>query len=250
MISDFTADAIVLAATEVGEEDRILTFLTRDLGLLRAAASSVSNLKKGRSAALDLFVRTRISFTIPRRSGSLKRIRSAEVLDAFMGIRKDYERLCAASYMGQTIIHCIQEEEEARGVFDVVNACLNYLNSGMERYRVLLLFETRILRELGMFPELERCMFCGEQADRTCRLEPGEGGVVHMECGGQDHGKVLTPGDLSVLRYLSNRSIEAASRLTLPDKEAKRLFSTVHDFAVHHLEYEAKAYKTLEPVED
>ena len=67
MRKSITTEAVVLAVTDVGEEDRILTFLTPDMGLLSAAATSARNLKKGRAAPLDLFVRTRLTVNVPRK---------------------------------------------------------------------------------------------------------------------------------------------------------------------------------------
>ena len=90
MRKSVTTEAVVLAATEVGEEDSILTFLTPEMGLLKAAATSARNLKKGRTAPLDLFVWTSLAVRVPGKDGKLKRIVSAEMIDPFLGIRADY----------------------------------------------------------------------------------------------------------------------------------------------------------------
>ena len=78
-----TTEAVVLTATDVGEEDRILTFLTPDMGLLKAAATAARNLKKGRTAPLDLFVQAHLTVNIPGKEGKLKRVGSTDMINPF-----------------------------------------------------------------------------------------------------------------------------------------------------------------------
>lgn len=241
----FTAEAIVLSATDVGEEDRILNLLTRERGLVRAGASGARNLKKGRSAPLDLFVRTNLHLYASSKEGKLKRIRTASVIEPFLGIRADYQRLCAAAYIGQTIAHCVQEDDPAPGIYELLLACLRGLEDGIALYRVLLLFEVRLLGELGLMPELESCMKCLEGIDKGAQLDSRQGGMVHNHCCDVDVGPELAAGDLATLRFLSMRPLKDTGKLTVRDDDAKRIFTSIHRFAVHHLGYEGKALKML-----
>ena len=149
----FTDDAVVLSETDVGEEDRILTFLTREHGLLRAAASSARNLRKGRTAALDLFVINTLSVSSPGRSGKLKRIKSADAVETFPGIRSDYSKLCVASYIGELVSRCVPEDDPAREIFELVLVVFGMLEKDEGFYRTLVIFVGRFLKELGMAPD-------------------------------------------------------------------------------------------------
>jgi DNA repair protein RecO (recombination protein O) len=246
MNGTFTAEAIVLSTTDVGEEDRILNFLTRDHGLVRAGASGARSLKKGRSAPLDLFVRTELDLYASRKEGKLKRVRSVRVLEPFLGIRADYQKLCAASYMGQTLAHCIQEDDPAPGAYNLILSCLRDLEVGSEPYRVLLLFEVRILAELGLMPELDSCLGCLEKIENGAQLDARRGGMVHDHCCGTEVGPGLAAGDLATLRFLSTRELDHTRKLRVGKEDARRIFELVHLFAVHHLGYESRALKMLD----
>jgi DNA repair protein RecO (recombination protein O) len=245
MVSGISTEAVILASTDVGEEDRILTFLTPDMGLVRAAATSARNLKKGRAASLDLFTRTRLTISIPLKEGRLKRIGTADIISAFMGIRSDYGRLCAASYIGQTIAHCIQEEDPSPGTWELVLYCFSRLDGGAEPFNVMLPFEVRVLKELGILPELFQCLVCSTEVVGEVCMDPRGGGVVHRHCSSVEYGQVLSAGDLAVLRYISGKGLAGVDKLQVPEDEAKRLFHIVHSFSVHHLGYEAKALGML-----
>jgi DNA repair protein RecO (recombination protein O) len=245
MRKSITTEALVLAATDVGEEDRILTFLTPGSGLLKAAATSARNLKKGRAAPLDLFVHTLLTINIPGKEGKLKRISSAETIDPFLGIRADYERLCAASYMGQMTGHCVQEDDPSRGTWELLLYCLRRLDSGTAPFTVILPFEVIHLREMGILPDLERCLKCHETVSGEAHLDTRGGGIVHRQCTTMEYVGVLSGGDLAVLRYCAQRKLSAISKLLIKEEDALRVFNLLHPFSVHHLGYEAKALKML-----
>ena len=245
MRKSITTEALVLAATDVGEEDRILTFLTPETGLLRAAATSARNLKKGRAAPLDLFVHTLLTVNIPGKEGKLKRVGSAEIIDPFLGIRADYERLCAASYMGQVTGHCIQEEDPSPGIWELLLYCLRRLDSGTAPYTVLLSFEVIHLREMGLLPDLKRCQICHKTVTGEAHLDTRGGGIVHRQCSAMENVGALNGGDLAVLRYFAYRELSAISKLSLKETDAQRVFNILHPFSVHHLGYEAKALGML-----
>jgi DNA repair protein RecO (recombination protein O) len=245
MSGTFTAEAIVLSTTDVGEEDRILNLLTRDHGIVRAGASGARNLKKGRSAPLDLFVRTELHLYASRKEGKLKRIRTAQVIEPFLAIRADYQKLCAASYMGQTLAHCVQEDDPSPGIYDLLLACFRRLEESSELYRVLLLFEVRMLAELGLMPELDSCLTCLEAIEKGALLDSRRGGMVHDHCCEIEAGPKLAAGDLATLRYLSTRELKHTKKLAVRNEDAKRIFELIHRFAVHHLGYESRALKML-----
>lgn len=242
----FNTEAVVLASTAVGEEDGIITFLTPGRGLLRAAASSARNLKKGRAAPLDLFVRTNLTVRTPVKEGKLKRVISTTMIDPFLGIRSDYRSLCAASYVGQTVAHCIQEDDPAEATWDLVLYCLRKLDSGAAPYGVMLLFEVKLLRQMGILPELKSCQKCGVEAGGEVFLDPGRGGIFHRRCTSMEYRGVLTAGDLAILGYLAKCDLDAVSRLSVREEDAMRIFRILHPFSVHHLGYEAKALGMLE----
>ncbi len=245
MLSFLSDEAIVLSAVDVGEEDRILTFLTRGHGIWRTGATSAKNLKKGRTASLDLFVKSRLEVSVPRDSARLKRIRSAEVLETFLGIRSEYARLCAASYIAEMITRCVQEDDPVEEIFHLVSLVLRMLEKAQGCYRTLLIFEGRFLKELGMSPDMYTCRKCGGALEKNVRITPSYGGFFHEECFPGEQGAVLSPGDINILRYILEKPIESLSRLGVREERAKIVFDELRRFSIHHLGFSAKTAKNL-----
>jgi DNA repair protein RecO (recombination protein O) len=238
-------ETIVLSRIDVGEEDRIITFLTRDEGLLKAAAGGAKKLKGGRAAAFDLFVHSSIQFHVSSKEGKLTRVRSVEVIHPFLDIRTDYPRLCAASYLAEHVAHCVQEADPAPAVFDLLLFCLHQLEDGADIYRVLCIFDIRLLRELGMSPELEHCMVCAEAIDQEAVISPADGGAVHPGCSKPSNLPVLRAGEVRVLNFFARKRIGSLGNLKTDPESSLRLFKALHPFTVHHLGFEPRSFKML-----
>lgn len=245
MRSILTADAVVLSSTDVGEEDRILTFMTREHGLMRAAASSARNLKKGKTAPLDLFVRSNLNVSSSGKQGKLKRIVSAEVRETFLGIRSDYLRLCFASYLSELVSRCVQEDDPAQQIYDLVLVALGMLENGLGGYRTLLIFEGRLLKELGMAPDTEMCCKCGNALNKDVVIDPPEGGFSHAACSRFEPEEVLSQGDLNLIRFITTRNLNSLSRLSVDEKRAEGIFRQLCRFSMHHLGFTPRTIRTL-----
>jgi DNA repair protein RecO (recombination protein O) len=243
--SQQTLDALVLSLADIGEEDRIVTLLTREHGLLRAAAAGARSLKKGRTAPIDLFVRTRIQVAYRGKQGRLARIRSAEVVEPYLFIRENYNSLCAASYMSELVIRSVQENDPVPGVYELMMNSLKLLKGEGSVFKTILAFELRLLKEMGWNPELEKCLKCGDIIKGNSVFNPREGGVLHVKCAGQGSLPQTNAGDLASLKFITNRSFPLLSNLKLKESKASQLFRIVHPFTTHHLGFEPRAIKVL-----
>ena len=245
MASSAWTQAVVLSRIDVGEEDRIVTFLTRDHGLLKAAVGGGKSLKKGKAASIDLFALSRVQFHISSKPDKLARIRAVEILEPFLRIRSDYQSTCAASFMAELVSRCVQEDDPVPAVFDLFLRCLDRLVAGSGIYRTLTEFEIRLLRELGMAPELDRCLACGSPVREGAIMVVGEGGVMHPECAPEHGGLKIEAGDLATLRFLAERPFTTLNKLKVDEARAKLIFDAVHRFSRHHLGFEPRALSAL-----
>ena len=205
----------------------------------------IKNLKKGRTASVDLFVRSLLEVGVPRDAARLKRIRSAGVIETHMGIRSDYLRLCAASYIAELVTRCVQEDDPEPGVFGLVCLALGMLEKGEGIYRTLLFFEVRFLKELGMAPDVRTCGRCGGMLAGDVVIDPSRGGFAHAGCRQGGPAEALSPGDLSVLRYILGKDVGALARLTVGEDRAGNIFRQVSRFSIHHLGFSPRTAKTL-----
>jgi DNA repair protein RecO (recombination protein O) len=239
-------EAIVLRGSDVGEEDRILTILTRELGLVRAAAGGAKSIRKGRAAALDLFVHSRLEVYTSSKAGRMQRIRASEAINPFLALRQDYDNVCCASYMAELLSRTTQEGDPAPELFDLLRDCLEQLESGRERNLVLLIFIMRTLLALGMAPELENCLKCGLRVDGEGVLDNFAGGLLHQEClTGPAGDRVLSGDGIAMLRFIVGKPLERVWNLAMRPDESELLFRLLGSFAHHHLGFVPRTVKSL-----
>ena len=87
--------AIVLRRADYGDYDRMLTLLSPELGKFSAIARGVKKPKSRLSAAAEPFCAS--EFQLRERSGRYS-VEQCSIVEAFLHIREDYEKLVHAAY--------------------------------------------------------------------------------------------------------------------------------------------------------
>jgi DNA repair protein RecO (recombination protein O) len=101
MSGTYQATGINLKATPIGENDRLLTILTRDRGLIRAIAPGARKPKSSLGGRSALFVVNRLLLA---RGRSLDKITQAETITHHQGLSTDLGKLIASQYLAEIVI--------------------------------------------------------------------------------------------------------------------------------------------------
>jgi DNA repair protein RecO (recombination protein O) len=170
-------EAIVLKTIKLGEADRIVTLYTRANGKVRAVAKGIRKTKSRFGARLEPF--THVSLMIYR-GRNLDTITSADILSSFDVIRRDYERLTAASALAEIVEKITPERESAHSVYDLLLGGLRALSVDRAG-TVVPAFLVKLLSLSGYHPELRTCAGCGGPGPLGA-FSPALGGAVCEVC--------------------------------------------------------------------
>jgi DNA repair protein RecO (recombination protein O) len=209
----YQATAIVIRRQDLGEADRLVTVLTREHGKRRLVSKGARRPSSRQGGHLEPFAVARVSIA---RAKTLDIVTQAETLESFPELREREAAIAAAGVCAELIDSLLLDEEAQPGVFDLLQAALDLLSHGHQPERVALIFQFRLLQELGYRPELQRCLACERP------LEPGgnafvmDGGVLCPSCAASVPGS-LPIGDpaLKFLRLIDRGEIERALRLQI-----------------------------------
>src|SRR2546426_381468 len=91
-------EPIVLRPSRRGEADKIVSLFTRQFGRLRAAAGGAQRTKSRYGGTLEPLSYIRL-WLYERENRDLLRLNSAELLESFFDMQKDYRRQVAAQYL-------------------------------------------------------------------------------------------------------------------------------------------------------
>jgi DNA repair protein RecO (recombination protein O) len=197
-----TATGVVLRTYPLTETSLIVHWLTPDFGRLATVAKGARNPKSAFRGKLDLFYLADLSFSRSRRS-ELHTLREVVVRETHVALRLDLACLQQAAYCSGLIELATETETPLPAIFELLNLMLGNLNSGLVQPQTVFAFELKLLRELGLEPDMART-----------RLTDGSKAVVGM----------LTQSDWTSLPAL---------RLSAAQAKELRLF--LQDFLVFHL---------------
>ena len=157
----YRAEAIVLRTHKLGEADRIITFLTRERGKIRAVAKGVRRTKSKFGARLEPFSRVDL---LMHEGKNLDIITQAESLNAYgQELAIDYTLWTAGQTMLETADRLASEESvAAEAQYLLLVGALRTLVSG-EHVSTLVLdaYLLRALSLAGYSPSLAACIICG-----------------------------------------------------------------------------------------
>jgi DNA repair protein RecO (recombination protein O) len=178
----------VIGSHPLGEADRIVTFLTRSAGKVRAVAKGARKSKRRFGANLMLLSRVRLAwFESERRD--LARLESADLLESFFDLQADPERFTVLACCAEVADAFAREEQEDEAFFRLLHAVLRAVRDGLDLDGAARYFELWTLRLHGFLPDLLTCARCGRSLRESGgRLSRREGIVVCPRCGARSAG--------------------------------------------------------------
>lgn len=235
-------DGLIIREINVGENDRIVTILTREKGIVRASAKGARSVKGHLASTCRLLCYS--SFTLFR--GKDKYIISdAESSELFMGVRNDLQKLALAQYFCELCGFLVPEEEPAEMFLRLILNSLQLLQNDKRPIQLIkAAFEMRILTLSGYMPDIVACTVCGTYEDEIQYLYPKTGNICCSKCHKSGETAVaLSKGALAALRHLVFADFSKLFAFSLPDKALKELEKASESFLHYRLE---RSFPTLE----
>lgn len=175
-------EAIILRTYRLGEADKIASLFTRQLGRLRAVAAGAQRPKSRYGGTLEPLSYVHL-WIFERENRDLLRLNSAELLESFFDMQKDYRVHVAAQYVAEVAERFLPEREVNERAFRLVLAVLRAFKRTGETNRPLLYFNYWLLRLGGFLPDLEHCLACGRPlGDEPGYYGPGSEGLLCKDC--------------------------------------------------------------------
>jgi DNA repair protein RecO (recombination protein O) len=170
---------------------------------------------------------------------------------AWLNLRDSLESAATAWYIAELADRSLEERHAAEPLYALLRRAYELLDVGMAPGRVARWYEMHLLDELGVRPEVDRCVECDrvlESADRF-RWVPPLGGVVCDRCPGPPHDRVgLTLDALKLLKAYQRLDIEAIAALRLGAAVEREVETALREFVRDALEREARSLAFLDEV--
>jgi DNA repair protein RecO (recombination protein O) len=196
------ATGIILRTRPLTETSTIVHWLTPDFGRLATVAKGARRPKSPFAGRVDLFYIADFSFSRSR-SSDLHNLREVILRETHGAIRSDIFKLQQAAYATAFVELATETETPLPEIFELTRGFLKSLCEQEPLPQTIFALELKLLRELGLEPEME-----------------------------ESH---LTPGAKKIAAALMEGDWKSIARLKLTEPQNQELLKWLHGFLIFHL---------------
>ena len=245
----YTAEAIVLRSSPIGEADRLLTVLTPWMGKLRITARGVRRPKSKLGGHLEPL--TRSTLTIAK-GQNLDTVTGADAREMFSALKGDLPLLSAALYLTELVDSLNPLESPNPPGYSTYLDGLRAIETGNKVDLTLRYLEICLLGQAGFSPELRQCVECGSQVtEGKHRFSARAGGVLCPACQASMPGvRPLSLEALKVLRFFSTATLSSSLMVNVGSALQHELNSLMDSYVRYTLERELRSASFLRSIEN
>jgi len=217
----------------------MVTFYTRERGLVEAVARGIGKPGSTLSAAVEPFTLAKLFFAQGRNVDHLTQCR---VIEPFYALRQDMARYAHASCACELVLRTTEPTQAVVGLFDLLERYLRALAEGDADPQVLSWsFQLAYLRLSGLAPVLGRCVECGKGIAAGL-YSAGKGGLLCADCAPHDEqGLRLSAGSVKFLENLARFDPDQLRRLRLTERARGDLSALLRSHIRYHLDLSLKS---------
>ena len=237
-------EGIVLRETKTSYNRRMLLLFTREYGKISAGTSLGERGKSKSSLALQHFTFGRYAL---RRGKNSYNIDRAEVVKSFYGIGENVDKYLNGAYVLELTAKVLHPEVPAPAVFDMLIEFFDLLERREKGFGTLVLaYQTRLFRFMGVEPVLNRCAVCGEPAGNWFSI--ADGGVICDSCrqkimaeeeDNSARSALIYPVSFDIinaLKYFNSNPLRKLENIALSEGTGKELQTILREYAAYHLD--------------
>lgn len=230
---------IILRHRNIGENDRILTIFTKDLGVIEASARGVKKLKSPLAGPTQVLCYSSFCLYQGKRGYTVD---SAELICPFYELRLDAAKLSLAVYFCDLLyaVHPSQQQENSWSCLRLLLNTLALLEQDKKPRELLkAIYELRVMSLCGFMPDLVCCVACACYESEMMYFLPVEARIFCGDCAGRvcSPGTLkysLPPAVLQAMRHIIYSDDDKVFSFQLTGKSLKQLCFVVENYVLLH----------------
>ncbi len=232
---------IVLSCNPVGDYDRRLVIMTKELGKITVFARGSRRPNSSLIAVTQPFVFGKFDVYMSKRYINMQ---SAQVKNYFSELRSDFEKVSYGLYFLELVDYYIREEQSDINVLKLLYQSLRALMiKSIPDELVKCIFELKMIAYNGEIAYPTECVKCGKE-EQLVGFSFEKSGMVCSDCMSEDVCTMrLKKSTIYTIQYIVYSKIEKLYTFTLKDDIIKELSSFLKYYFEMNVE---KKFKTLE----
>lgn len=239
---------IVLSAMPIGEYDKRIILLTKELGKISAFAKGARKPNSALLACSQPFSFGEFSLYVGRTSYNVV---SADISNYFPELREDINSVYYGMYFCEFAEYITRENNDEKEILKLLYQSLRALAKKTIEYPLIrLIYEFKIMALSGMAPQVFKCVKCEKTSDNysfssTC------GGLLCGSCLKFDERAVrLHTSSVYALQYIISRDVEKLYTFRVSREVLNELAVCAGSYLNRYLGHEFKSVELINSLSD
>lgn len=235
-----TTDGLVIKETNIRDNDRLITIITRNLGVITAVVRGVKSFKSKRGSATSLLAFSNFNL---EQKGDTYTVAEASINKMFFGAGTDIVVLSIAQYFCELCNYLRPIEAESEEFLRLVLNSLHFLTEQKRSPELIkAITELRIAVIAGYAPDLLACHSCGKFEDSVMYFKLDDGSLYCSDCR-KENCVSITLTVLLAMRHIVYSKFDLLYSFKIPDNAAKELSNICERYITYQTEHK---FTTLE----
>lgn len=227
-------DGLIIGLKKINENDRYLTILTRDSGIIYAYANGANRIKHKLCSSTSLLCYC--DFVLFENKGRYT-VNSADLNNAFFNISHNLEKLSLANYFFDIATTLCTPDIESGAFLRLLLNTLYFLEKDTHEMLFLkTIYEMRTCLLSGLAPDLLACKECAVYEDSQMFFSLENGNIICSNCFKNElqksHFFKLDADMLYVLRYIIFSKLEDLFKIKLSCEKSKALTQITEQYLI------------------
>lgn len=175
------SEALILQSAPFSEQDKLITFFTREKGILRGIAKGARKFGNRFGSSLEPLSHVFIVY-YEKESRDLVTISQCELQESFFELQCDSRISFSLCYYAELVQEFVPLHAKEDILFRLLLRTLQALKSGGDLETLSAYFEAWLLRIGGLEPDLRSCNKCGTALVQAAWLTPKLDGALCDDC--------------------------------------------------------------------
>lgn len=227
-------ETIVLRTFDVGDQDKIGVFFSRNRGIVRGIAKGARKFGNRFGSCLEPLSHIHIYF-YEKENKDLVTISHCDLLESFFEIQSDLSTAFTLRYFSELIENSLPSRSEDDILFRLLIQILRALKQGKDLVFLTAYFELWFLKINGFFPDLKKCKKCRKKIKSFGWLSSKRDGILCRQCR-TNHKYKISSEDNSLFSWILTTPPTSEEKPDFSENQIQKARKILKDMIVFHME--------------
>jgi DNA repair protein RecO (recombination protein O) len=238
------SEAIVLRSLDIGEQDKIIIFFSKDMGIFKGVAKGARKFGNRFGSSLESMSHV-IVFYYEKENRELVTVSNCDLVESFFDIQNDLNTSFTLSYFAELIEEFFPIRSEDDTLFRLLLSVLRSLKAGSDLDFTSAYFEAWFLKLSGILPDFKRCKKCREAISSVSWLSHKKDGVFCSRCVPQGKEKI-SPEINDILGWIRKNAPPEERESPFDSEHIAAIREVMQSILIFHLEKKPKSLSLLQ----